>query len=105
MCVDRMLLTRTSPYDHTVCGSFLGPKVIVLINSAGPPAVRVANSEWRWAISPDWMNASATCATNLLQLIAKPCGETISELQTASSFGPVPWKDQRSWTRSGKPSV
>src|SRR5262252_3898480 len=59
----------------------LGSKVIALTNSAGPPTVRVDNSEWRWAISPDWTNASAMCARNLLQLIVKPCGEMISELQ------------------------
>ena len=105
MCVDRMALTRTLPEDHTNCGSSFGSKVIVLTKSAGPPAVRSLTSEWRWAISPDWMNASAMCVIKLLQLMVKPCGETISELQTASIFGPVPLKDQRSWMRSAKPSV
>jgi len=38
MCVDRMELTRTSPVDHTNCGSSLGSNVIVLTHSAGPPA-------------------------------------------------------------------
>ena len=65
-------------------------KVIVLTNSAGPPAVRSFTSEWRCAISPDWMNASAMCITNFLQLRVTPCGETTSELQTASILGPVP---------------
>src|SRR5262245_33370746 len=39
--------------DHTICGSSFGSKVIVLINSAGPPAVRSLISEWRCATSPD----------------------------------------------------
>ena len=67
-----------------------GSKVIVFINSDGPPAVRSLTSEWRWAISPDWMNASARCVINFLQLTTKPCDETTSELHTASTFGPVP---------------
>src|SRR5262249_39224318 len=90
MCVDRTALTLTSPKDQINCGSSLGSKVIVLTNSAGPPAVRSLTSECRCAISPDWMNASAICATKFLQLMVTPCGETTSELQTASIFGPVP---------------
>src|ERR1017187_5386622 len=98
-----MALTLTTPEDQTTCGSSFGTKVIVLTTSAGPPDRRVGTSEWRWAISPDWMNASAMCVTNLLQLTVNPCGETISELQIASIFGPL--TIQRSWTRSAKPSV
>src|SRR5215471_4970779 len=52
MWVERMALTFTSPRDHTICGSSFGSKVIVLINSAGPPAVRSLISEWRCATSP-----------------------------------------------------
>ena len=53
ICVDRIALTLTSPDDHTVCGSSFASNVIVLIRSAGPPAVRSLISEWRWATSPD----------------------------------------------------
>src|SRR5262249_40390638 len=103
--VERIALTLRSPEDHTVCGSFLASKVIVLINSAGPPAVRSLISEWRCATSPDSINESATCALNFLQLIVKPSVETTSELHTASIFGPVPKNIQRSVTRSANPSV
>ena len=66
MWVDRIALTFTSPDDQTTCGSFFGSKVMTLINSAGPPAVRRSlSSEWRWAISPDWMNASPICSDEL----------------------------------------
>jgi hypothetical protein len=96
MCVDRMALTLRSPDDQTTCGSSVGWKVIVLISSAGPPAVRSFSSEWRWATSPDWINASAMCAVNFVQLIVTPRAETASALQTTSIFGPLPLNDQRS---------
>src|SRR5882757_3050426 len=60
-----MALTFTSPEDQTTCGSSVGSKVRVLTSSAGPPAVRSATSEWRCAISPDWMKASAIIGTNV----------------------------------------
>ena len=49
------------------------------------------------------MNASAICFMNFLQLMVKPCGETTSELQTASIFGPVPLKVEVELPRSAKP--
>src|SRR5215831_12620253 len=87
MWVERMALTFTSPRDHTICGSSFGSNVIVLINSAGPPAVRSLISEWRCATSPDSINESATWAVNFLQLIVNPSADTVSELHTASTFG------------------
>jgi hypothetical protein len=86
MCVERIALTLTSPDDQTVWGSFVGSKVIALIRSAGPPAVRSLTSAWRCATSPDSMNASATCARYFLQLTVWPCGATTSALHTTSNF-------------------
>src|SRR5215471_18082778 len=53
ICVERMALTFTSPEDQTTCGSSFASNVIVLIKSAGPPAVRSLTSECRCATSPD----------------------------------------------------
>src|SRR5262249_43919134 len=105
MCAERMALTFRSPKDQTTCGSFVGWKVIVLINSAGPPAVRSLLSECLWATSPECMNASAICEVNFVQLNVTPDGETASAVQTTSIFGPAPLNVQRSWTRSANPSV
>src|ERR1700751_1075662 len=74
-----MALTFTSPDDQTTSGSSFGSKVITLANSVGPPARRELSSERRWAISPDWRNASAMCVTYFRQLLVNPRTDTASE--------------------------
>src|SRR3954471_11921434 len=98
MWVERIALTFTSREDHTTWGSFLGSKLMILIKSAGPPAAarRSFTSERRWAISPEWINGSAICNANFLQLIVKPSGDATSELHTTSIFGAVGLKCHRS---------
>src|SRR6476659_7094228 len=95
--VERIALTLTSPSVQTVCGSFLGVKVMTFANSAGPPGRRTEPppSARRWAISPDCRKTSPICATNFWQLMVKPNFDSASALQTMSSFGPFESQIQR----------
>jgi hypothetical protein len=104
MWVDRIALTFTSPEDQTTCGSSFGSKVIVLIKSAGPPGAILG-----LGVALRNLARFDECVGNMRGELSATYGEAQHRNDIGAThgsiFGPVPLKDQRSCTRSAKPSV